>query len=200
MSTFGDLERAFADLYPDRWAFAAGIIVFLAVLTGYAYRQGWHTILLRHRVKASMIATPALVVTLWLGWSLSSPKPRSTKLFHSSSTPLCRLIWGEKTSKLMPGMAKVESPVESGGAAPSRTPKNPVAGVTTAPGSNETSIQSGPGILKSGEFQDADSFHKSTGAVTIYMGADGTRLLASRTARSPTDQTPRCAFTIRRLG
>jgi len=45
MSTFGDLERAFADLYPYRWAFAAGIIVFLAVLTGYAYRQGWHSIL-----------------------------------------------------------------------------------------------------------------------------------------------------------
>jgi len=114
---------------------------------------------------------------LWLGWSLSSPKPRSTKLFHSSSTPPCRLIWGEKTSKLMPGMAKVESPVQSGGAAASRTPKNPVAGVTTAPGSNETSIQLGPVILKSGEFQDADSFHKSTGAVTIHMGADGTRLL-----------------------
>ena len=38
MSTFGDFERAFADLYPYRWAFAAGIIVFLAVLTGYAYR------------------------------------------------------------------------------------------------------------------------------------------------------------------
>ena len=73
MSTFGDLERAFADLYPDRWAFAAGIIVFLAVLTGYAYRQGWHSILWRHSVKASMIATPALVVTLWLGWSLGSP-------------------------------------------------------------------------------------------------------------------------------
>ena len=70
MSTFGDLERAFADLYPYRWAFAAGIIVFLAVLTGYAYRQGWHTILLRRRVKASMIATPALVVTSWLECSL----------------------------------------------------------------------------------------------------------------------------------
>ena len=74
-------------------------------------------------------------------------------------------------------MAKVESPVQSGGAVASPTPENPVAGVTTAPGSNETSIQSGPVIFKSGEFQDADSFHKSTGAVTIHMGADGTRLL-----------------------
>ena len=77
----------------------------------------------------------------------------------------------------MAGMAKVESPVQSGGAAASPTPENPVAGVTTAPGSNETSIQSGQVIFKSGEFQDADSFHKSTGAVTIHMGADGTRLL-----------------------
>ena len=34
MSTFGDLERAFADLYPYRWVFAAGIIVFLAMPTG----------------------------------------------------------------------------------------------------------------------------------------------------------------------
>ena len=68
MSTFGDLERAFADLYPYRWACAAGIIVFLAVLTGYAYRQGWHTILLRHRVKASMIATPTLAVLTLIGY------------------------------------------------------------------------------------------------------------------------------------
>ena len=68
-------------------------------------------------------------------------------------------------------MAKVESPVQSGGAAASRTPKNPVAGVTTAPGSNETSIQSGPVILKSGEFQGADSFQQGTGVATIYIGA-----------------------------
>jgi len=44
-----------------------------------------------------MIARPALVVTLWLGCSLNhlcSPIPRSTKFFHSPSTPPCRLIWG----------------------------------------------------------------------------------------------------------
>ncbi len=37
MSTFGDLERAFADLYPYRWAFAAGFIAFMALAAGYAY-------------------------------------------------------------------------------------------------------------------------------------------------------------------
>ena len=45
MSTSGDLERVLADRYPYRWGFAAGIIVFLAVLTCDAYRQGWHGIL-----------------------------------------------------------------------------------------------------------------------------------------------------------
>ena len=45
MSTSGDLERVFADHYPYRRDFAAGIIVFLAVLTGDAYRQGRHNIL-----------------------------------------------------------------------------------------------------------------------------------------------------------
>jgi len=38
MCTFGDLERAFADLYSYRWAFAAWMIVFwlcqLAIPTG----------------------------------------------------------------------------------------------------------------------------------------------------------------------
>ena len=38
MFTSGDLERVFADCYPYRWDFAAGIIVFLAVLTGDSYR------------------------------------------------------------------------------------------------------------------------------------------------------------------
>ena len=96
----------------------------------------------------------------------------------------------EDVETAMAGTAKVESPVseemlhkvkaslvQSGGAAASPTPKNSAAGAATEPGSNETSIQLGPVILKSGEFQDAACFHKGTGVATIYMGADGTRLL-----------------------
>ena len=75
MSTFGDLERAFADLYPYRWAFAAGLFVFLAAAT----------------------AEP-------------------------------------------PAAAE-------------------------------------PVVLKSGQFQDIDGFHKGTGTATIYEGSDGSRLL-----------------------
>ena len=68
MSTFGDLERAFADLYPYRWAFAAGMFVFLAAGIAYAYHLGWHRFLWRHRLRAGIIATPPLVVMLWLGY------------------------------------------------------------------------------------------------------------------------------------
>ena len=86
----------------------------------------------------------------------------------------------EDVGSAMAGMAKVESPVseemlhkvkaslvQSGGAAASPTPKNSAAGAATEPGSNETSIQSGPVILKSGEFQGADSFQQGTGVATI---------------------------------
>ena len=128
-----------------------------------------------------MIATPALVVTLWLGWFLGSPLFTNTTVdeafpFAVNAT-MPHYMGIEDVEAAMAGMAKVESPVQSGGAAASPTPEKPVAGATTAPGSNETSIQLGPVILKSGEFQDAGSFHKGTGVATIYMGADGTRLL-----------------------
>ena len=141
-----------------------------------------------------MIATPALVVTLWLGWFLGSPLFTNTTVDEAFPfavyATMPHYIGIEDVEAAMAGMAKVEppvneempdmvkaSPVQSGGAAASPTPENPVAGATTAPGSNETSIQLGPVILKSGEFRDAGSFHKGTGVATIYMGADGTRLL-----------------------
>ena len=128
-----------------------------------------------------MIATPALVVTLWLGWSLGSPLFTNTTVDEvfpfSVNATMAPYMGIEGVETAMAGMAKVESPVQSGGAAASPTPENPVDGATTAPGSNETLIQLGPVILKSGEFQDAGSFHKGTGVAIIYMGADGTRLL-----------------------
>ena len=118
---------------------------------------------------------------MWLGWFLGSPLFTNTTVdeafpFAVNAT-MPHYIGIEDVEAAMAGMAKVESPVQSGGAAASPTLENPVDGAATAPGSNETSIQLGPVILKSGEFRDAGSFHKGTGVATIYMGADGTRLL-----------------------
>jgi len=73
MSTFGDLERTFADLYPYRRVFAVGLMVLIVVSVAFAYKRGWRRYLWSHRVPVSIVAAPAMVAALWLGWSLGSP-------------------------------------------------------------------------------------------------------------------------------
>lgn len=73
MATFGDLERAFADLYPYRWYVLAGVVVFIAALTAFGWRQGWHHTIGRYRKPLAIAAVPLLAVSIWLGWSLGSP-------------------------------------------------------------------------------------------------------------------------------
>ena len=115
MSTFGDLERALADLYPYRWAFAAGVVVFMAAFFAYVYWKGCHRVVWRYRVRAGLIAAPALAVTLWLGWSLGSPLFTNTTVdeafpFAAAATVPVDMDRGEVES-IMAGLTKVESQV-----------------------------------------------------------------------------------------
>ncbi len=202
MSTFGDLERAFADLYPYRWAFAAGIIVFMAAFFAYAYWKGWHRVLWRYRVRAGMIAAPALAVTLWLGWSLGSPLFTNTTVdeafpFAANATVPPNME-REELELIMASLAKVESPVneempampaKKANTQPSVTPERLGANVlapapgtpaiepTATPQPTEAPAPTGPVILKAGRFQDIDGFHKGSGTATIYRGPDGSLLL-----------------------
>ena len=73
MSTFGDIERTFADLYPYRWAIGAAVLVFLAAVIAFGFWRGWHRPIWRNRLLVGAIAVPVLAVTIWLGWSLGSP-------------------------------------------------------------------------------------------------------------------------------
>ena len=73
MSTFGDIERTFADLYEYRWAIGAGVLVFLAAVAGFGYQKGWHLAIWQRRLPVAVVSTPFLVLTIWLGWSLGSP-------------------------------------------------------------------------------------------------------------------------------
>ena len=70
---FGDLERLAADLYPYRWAIAAGLVVALAVVAAYAYRSGWHMLLWRYRLPAAIVGVPAVVVFGFVAYELGSP-------------------------------------------------------------------------------------------------------------------------------
>ena len=73
MATFGDLERALADLYPYRWAIGAVVIVLIAAFFAFAWWRGWHLWAWRYRKPLGIISVPILAVTIWLGWSLGSP-------------------------------------------------------------------------------------------------------------------------------
>ena len=73
MATFGDLERALADLYPYRWAIGAVVIVLIAAFLAFGWWRGWHLWAWRYRKPIGVISVPLLLVTLWLGWSLGSP-------------------------------------------------------------------------------------------------------------------------------
>ena len=70
---FGDLERLAADLYPYRWAIAAGLVIALAAIAAYAYRRGWHLLLWRYRLPAAIVGVPALVVFGFVAYELGSP-------------------------------------------------------------------------------------------------------------------------------
>ena len=73
MATFGDLERALADLYPYRWAIGAAVLVLIAAALAFAYWRGWHLVAWRFRKPIGIVSVPLLAVTIWLGWSLGSP-------------------------------------------------------------------------------------------------------------------------------
>ena len=70
---FGDLERLAADLYPYRWLIAAGTMVAIAGILGYAYSQGWHLVLWHHRRPVAIIGIPVLAMVGFIGYDLGSP-------------------------------------------------------------------------------------------------------------------------------
>ena len=73
MATFGDLERALADLYPYRWAIGAAVLVLIAAFMAFGWWRGWHLWAWRFRKPLGIVSVPLLAITLWLGWSLGSP-------------------------------------------------------------------------------------------------------------------------------
>ena len=111
MSTFGDIERTFADLYEYRWAIGGGVLVILAAAAALGYGKGWHLAIWRRRLPVALISTPFLVLTLWLGWSLGSPL--FTNVTVIEEVPFSRSAIGPggmeqaDVEGVMAGMAKV---------------------------------------------------------------------------------------------
>ena len=227
MSTFGDIERTFADVYEYRWAIAAGVLVLLAAAAAFGYWKGVHLVIWRHRLLVGVVSTPLLVVTIWLGWSLGSPLFTNVTVEEEFPFALNATVpsgmervdveeimagiakHDEAVTEAMPGGsgiavgAAVASGVE-GSKVIIMTEANQDAlhdGMEMVSGAKEdldaVLIDKGIGIMqtaiddasgsgndqsqvariKTGEFKDADSFHKGSGQATIYSGPDGSFLL-----------------------
>jgi len=114
MATFGDLERALADLYPYRWAIGAAVLVLIAAFLAFAWWRGWHRVVWRYRKPLGIVSVPLLAVTLWLGWSLGSPLFTNVTVdeafpFAATAT-VPEGMEREEVEEVLSGFSKVDSP------------------------------------------------------------------------------------------
>ena len=115
MATFGDLERALADLYPYRYAIGAVVLVLIAAFLAFAWWRGWHRVFWRYRKPLGIVSVPLLAVTLWLGWSLGSPLFTNVTVdeafpFAATAT-VPEGMEREEVEEVLSGFSKVDSPV-----------------------------------------------------------------------------------------
>ena len=115
MATFGDLERALADLYPYRWAIGAVVLVLIAGFFAFAWWRGWHLWAWRYRKPLGIVSAPLLLVTLWLGWSLGSPLFTNVTVdeafpFAATAT-VPEGMEREEVEEILSGFSKVETEV-----------------------------------------------------------------------------------------
>ena len=165
MEIFGDIERLLASLYPYRWPIAIGLLVALAGVVAFGYRQGWHSVILRHRRSVGIVGVPTLTLVIIGGWFLLSPLVTSTTVEEELPFAFNAIVPPEMTrsevEKIMDGMAKFNEGV---------TEPMPVTMVGAKPADNVVEP-------KTGNFQGADSFHQGSGQATILRGPDGSHLL-----------------------
>ena len=195
MEIFGDIERLVADLYPYRWPIAAGLLVVLAAVAVFGYHRGWHQRIWRHQRVVGIVSVPMLAAIIVPGWFLASPLFTNVTVeeelpFAFRATVPTGMTQAE-VEQIMAGMAKVNQevneamPVTMAIMNSNGVTMNAQTSAASSPEqtSNSESAQTAQTIpvepmrLKTGNFQDADSFHKGSGQATILRGPDGSHLL-----------------------
>ena len=116
---FGNLERLAADLYPYRWPIAVAFLAIVASALTFAYRRGWHLILIKHRVATAVIGIPALAIFAFVAWDLGSPlfidKTVHEEFPFSYAAEVPGEMEHEDVEKVMAAMAMVETePMDEG--------------------------------------------------------------------------------------
>ena len=184
MSTIGDVERALANLYEYRWIIAAVTLVLTAGVLAFGYRQGWHKIILRHRMAFGIASVPILALTLWLGWSLGSPLFINVTVEEefpfAVNAVLPEGMEMADVEGVLAGMAMVDDAAMEE-ALPDAAAMSAGSMLMAGDGAKAMSAAAGsegePQRVKQGEFKDADSFHRGSGQAIIYTTPGGGQLL-----------------------
>ena len=116
---FGNLERLAADLYPYRWPIGVAFLALVAGALTFAYRRGWHLILIKHRGATAVIGIPALAIFAFVAWDLGSPlfidKTVEEEFPFSYTADVPEEMEREDVEKVMAAMAMVETePMDEG--------------------------------------------------------------------------------------
>ena len=146
----GDLERLFAQLYPNRVPIAIGTLAVVVALALIGWRRGWHRAALRHPRGTGTLVVAALVVGLPVAWILGSPLFIRTEL--NEPAPIA----------VMSPSPTVPEPSTSPTIAPSRPP---VATPTPSP--------TPPPLSLAGQFEGFDDFHFGEGTARLVETAPG---------------------------
>ncbi len=161
---FGDLERLAADLYPYRWAIAAGFVVALAVVAVYAYRRGWHVLLWRYRLPAAIVGVPAVVVFGLVAYELGSPL--FTNVTVEEEFPIAFQAPSPAAAPATPAPTIASAPSPAPAALPA-TPVHPVRTVAPAPSPAPTAAPATPAPTVAPASSPAPTAAPATPAPTV---------------------------------
>ncbi len=163
MNLFGDLERFFATvIWPNRVPLLIATVALGTLVLILAWRAGWIARVAatarRHPGRSALTAGLALALVVPLGWYLASPLVLRTVLVED--LPIAVAV-------------PSSSPAPGGVPAPSPSP-----GFVGAPTVDPSALApSGPLVVASGTFRDADDFHRGSGTASIVEVAPGRYVL-----------------------
>ena len=196
MATFGDLERALADLYPYRWYIGAAVLAFIAAVSAFAWRRGWHLTAWRYRKPLGIAAVPALALTLWLGWSLGAPLFTNVTVDeafpYAATAAVPEGMEREEVERIFSGMAQVDRPVTEAMPVPAAIEARAVLASEEADAEDALAVitPARRAMLEQGMDLAREAMNAETMDAAAAMTADAVAMLEQAVAASETAGQP----------
>lgn len=183
MSTFGDIERTFADLYPYRWAIGAVVLVLIAGVFAFGFWKEWHLAIWRHRLLVGAIAVPILAVNIRLGWSLGSPLFTNVTVEEEFPLSFTAVVPPNmehaEVEEIMAGSAKLS--IEESEAMPTGADMARTAGMSGLSASGQAMLREGLAMVSGGaEDENPELLAKGVDMMNQALSSDVDKLQVVR--------------------